>query len=68
MLPRRRFQRNEVSKFMENVRYRICTMKSRLGVGRYPDTEVGRLLEIEPNIIRYAYYHFEKIDFVDEVK
>jgi len=43
-------------------------MKSRLGIGKYPDTEVGRLLKVEPNAIRFAYYHFETIDFVDEVK
>ena len=53
---------------MEIVRHRILTMKSVLGIGRYDNIPIERLLLIEPNAVRYAYYRYEAIDFNDEVK
>ena len=53
---------------MEIVRHRILTMKSVLGIGRYNNIPIERLLLIEPNAVRYAYYKYEAIDFNDEVK
>lgn len=48
---------------------RILTMKSKVGRGKYPDETVGRLLECDcTGYLRFVYYHFEEIDFTEEVK
>lgn len=53
---------------MEITTKRILTAKSQLKMGTYADLTVERALAVDPKIIRYAYYHFEPIDFVAEVK
>lgn len=52
---------------MDKVTLRILTPASRLGIGRYAKERVDVLLSSNPGAIRYAYYHFESIDFVPEV-
>lgn len=48
---------------------RVLTMRSVMGVGKYPNETVERLLQSDnAKYIRAAYYNFEQIDFVDEVK
>lgn len=48
---------------------RVLTMRSVMGVGKYPNETVERLLRSDnAKYIRAAYYNFEQIDFVDEVK
>lgn len=53
---------------MEIVTRRVLTMKSCIGIGRYDNIPIERLLLIEPNAVRYAYYKYEAIDFNEEVK
>ena len=53
---------------MEIVTHRILTMQSKIGMGRYADETVERLLHIAPGAVRYAYYKMEPIDFTPEVK
>lgn len=48
---------------------RILTMKSKVGRGKYPNEEIGRLIDCEcANWVRWVYYHYEDIDFIPEVK
>lgn len=48
---------------------RVLTMRSVMGVGKFPNETVERLLQSDnAKYIRVAYYDFEQIDFVDEVK
>ena len=53
---------------MEIVNHRILTEKSTIGIGRYDTIPIGRLLQIEPKGVRFAYYRYEAIDFTPEIK
>lgn len=53
---------------MEIVNRRILTMRSKIGMGRYADIPIERVLDIAPNAVRYAYYRYDVIDFTAEVK
>jgi hypothetical protein len=52
---------------MDIVQHRILTEKSKLGVGRYKNETIERLLLICPKAIRFVYYHYESIDFVPSI-
>lgn len=53
---------------MEITTLRILTAKSQLKVGPYASLTVDKALGVDPKILRRAYYHFEPIDFTQEVK
>lgn len=54
---------------MNIVTLRKCTMRSRLGFGKYPDCTVAEIIAADrASWIREAYYTYETIDFTDEVK
>ena len=52
---------------MDIVHRRVLTEKSKLGVGKYPNESVEKMLSINPRAIRWIYYNYEYIDFTPEV-
>lgn len=50
------------------VTLRRCTMKSRIGFGKYAACTIAEVLHTDPSWIRQLYYTVETIDFTDDVK
>ena len=51
------------------ITLRVCTMKSRIGMGKHGNTPIEQVIGAEcESWVRYVYYNFEHIDFNDEVK
>lgn len=54
---------------MEITTLRRCTMKSKIGFGRYPNDTIEKVLSADGGSwIRQIYYTVETIDFTDDVK
>ena len=53
---------------MDFVTLRCCTMKSKIGFGKYPTQTIEQVLVSDARWVRQIYYTVENIDFTDDVK
>lgn len=54
---------------MDFTKLRVCTMKSKLGVGTYPNETIERIIGAQHfRELRRIYYNYANIDYTDDVK
>lgn len=53
---------------MSNVSKRVMTLKSVIGFGKYESLTIQRIVDMgKLSYLRWVYFSYEKIDFVEEI-